>query len=89
MVVMVWLVIVMKIMATVTIMMVMIIIVIIIIITFKGAIRDFFTISSQRRNVSNTYAQVAQCANTCNTSIAYHVQVSCYVPRGTKGQLSS
>ena len=25
---------------------------------------------------------------TCNTSSAYHVQVSCYVPLGTKGQLS-
>ena len=25
---------------------------------------------------------------TCNTSNAYHVQVSCYVPLGTKGQLS-
>ena len=25
---------------------------------------------------------------TCNTSNAYHVQVSCYLPLGTKGQLS-
>ena len=25
---------------------------------------------------------------TCNTSSAYYVQVSCYVPLGTKGQLS-
>ena len=25
---------------------------------------------------------------TCNTSSAYHVQVSCYLPLGTKGQLS-
>ena len=25
---------------------------------------------------------------TCNTSRAYHVQVSCYVPLGTEGQLS-
>ena len=25
---------------------------------------------------------------TCNTSSAYHVQVSCYVPLVTKGQLS-
>ena len=52
----------------------------------------FFTISSQRRELSPTCTHKWPGRNrvqiTCNTSIAYHVQVSCYVPLGTKGQLS-
>ena len=64
----------------------------IIIIAFKGAVRDFFTISSQRRELSPTRTLKWPGRNrvqiTCNTSSAYHVQVSCYVPLGTKGQLS-
>ena len=52
----------------------------------------FFTISSQRREPSPTHTFKWPGRNrvqiTCNTSSAYHVQVSCYVPLGTKGQLS-
>ena len=62
---------------------------IMIIIAFKGAIRDFFTISSQRRELSPTCTLKWPWRNrvqiTCNTSSADHVQVSCYVPLGTKG----
>ena len=72
-------------------MMMMIIIITRIIIGFKSAIRDFFTISSQRRELSPTRTLKWPGRNhvqiTCNTSSAYHVQVSCYVPLGTKGQL--
>ena len=71
---------------------IIIIIIIIIIIAFKGAIRDFFTISSQRRELSATRTLKWPGRNRvqimCNTSSAYHVQVSSYVPLGTKGQLS-
>ena len=53
----------------------------------------FFTISSQRRELSPTRTLKWPGRNrvqiTCNTSSADHVQVSCYVPLGTKGQLSS
>ena len=51
-----------------------------------------FTISSQHRELcpirtlkwsGRNHVQI-----TCNTSSTYHVQVSCYVPLGTKGQLS-
>ena len=52
----------------------------------------FFTISSQRRELSSTHTLKWSGRNhvqiMCNTSSAYHVQVSCYVPLGTKGQLS-
>ena len=52
----------------------------------------FFTISSQRRELSPTrtlqWPGRSRVQITCNTSNAYHVQVSCYVPLGTKGQLS-
>ena len=52
----------------------------------------FFTISSQRRELSPTCTLKWPGRNrvqiTCNTSSAYHVQVSCYVPLGTKGQLN-
>ena len=51
-----------------------------------------FTISSQRRELSPTRTLKWPGRNrvqiTCNTSSAYHVQVSCYAPLGTKGQLS-
>ena len=51
-----------------------------------------FTISSQRRELSPTRTLKWPWRNsvqtTCNTSSADHVQVSCYVPLGTKGQLS-
>ena len=59
---------------------------IIIIIAVKGA--RFFIISSQRRELSPTRVLKWSVRNrvqiTCNTSSAYHVQVSCYVPFGTK-----
>ena len=52
----------------------------------------FFAISSQRRELSPTGTLKWPGRNrvqiTCNTLSAYHVQVSCYVPLGTKGQLS-
>ena len=67
-------------------------IIIIIIIAFKGAIQDFCTISSQRRELSPTRTLKWPRHNRVqimrNTSSAYHVQVSCYVSLGTKGQLS-
>ena len=52
----------------------------------------FFTISSQRRELPPTRTLKWPGRNRvqirCNTSSAYPVQVSCYVPLGTKGQLS-
>ena len=52
----------------------------------------FSTISSQRRKLSPTRTLKWPGCNrvqiTCNTLSAYHVQVPCYVPLGTKGQLS-
>ena len=67
-------------------------IIMIIIIAFKGAILDFFLVSSQRCEPSPTHTLKWPGRNsvqiTCNTSSAYHVQVSCNVPLGTKGQLS-
>ena len=52
----------------------------------------FFIISSQCRELSPTRTLKWPGRNsvqiTCNTSSAYHVQVSCNVPLGTKGQLS-
>ena len=52
----------------------------------------FFTISSQRRELSPTrtlkWPGRSRVQITCDTSSAYQVQVSCYVPLGTKGQLS-
>ena len=63
------------------------IIIIIIIILLKGIIRDFFTISSLRRELSPTRTLLWPGRNrvqiTCNTSGAYHVQhVVCdVVPR--------
>ena len=47
----------------------------------------FFTIFSQRWELSPTCTR-NRVQITCNTSSAYHVQVLCYVPLGTKGQLS-
>ena len=52
----------------------------------------FFTISSQCCKLSPARTTKWPGRNrvqiTCNTSSAHHVQVSCYVPLGTKGQLS-
>ena len=52
----------------------------------------FFTISSQRRELSPTrrlkWPRRNRVQIMCNTSNAYHEQVSCYVPLCTKGQLS-
>ena len=60
----------------------------IIIIAFKGAIRDFLQ-SPHSRELSPTRTLKWPGRNrvqiTCNTSSAYHVQVSCYVPFATKG----
>ena len=51
-----------------------------------------FTSSSQRREQSPSCTLKWPRRNhvqlTCNTSSAYHVQVSCYMPLRTKGQLS-
>ena len=52
----------------------------------------FFTISSQCPELSPTRTLKWPGRNrvqiTCNTSSADHVEMSCYVPLGTKGQLS-
>ena len=52
----------------------------------------FFTISSQLREPFPTRTLKWPGRNrvqiTCNTLSAYHVQVSCYVPLGTKRQIS-
>ena len=52
----------------------------------------FFTISSQRRELSPTrmlkWPRRNRVQITCNTLNTYQVQVSCYVPLGTNGQLS-
>ena len=52
----------------------------------------FFTISSQRRELSPTrtlkWPRRNRVQITCNTSSADDVQVTCYLPLGTKGQLS-
>ena len=65
-------------------------IIIIIIIALEGANQDYYNLLNALRTVSNTYTQVAR-AQSC----ANHVQhigrlscVTCYVPRGTKEQLS-
>ena len=63
----------------------------IIIIVFRGAIRDFSQFPHSAANclqhVRSSGSDATCVQITCNTSSAYHVQVSCYVPRGTKGQL--
>ena len=52
----------------------------------------FSTISSQRRELSPArtlkWPRHNRVQITCNTSSVYHVQVSCYMPLGMKGQLS-
>ena len=60
--------------------------IIIVIIAFKGAIRDFLQSPHSAANCLQHVRSTGQ--GTCNTSSAYHVQVSSYVPLGTKGQLS-
>ena len=65
---------------------IIIIIIIIIITAFKGAIRAFL---QSPHSAANCLQHVRSSGpGTCNTSSAYHVQVSCYVPLGTKGQFS-
>ena len=65
--------------------------IIIIIIAFKGAIRDFL---QSPHSAANCLKRTLKWPGrnrvqiTCNTSSAYHLQVSSYVPLGTKGQLS-
>ena len=58
---------------------------------FKGAIRDFFyNLLIAPRTVSNAYAQVAL-AQSCENHlhrVLITCNMSCYMPRGTKGQLS-
>ena len=52
----------------------------------------FFNFSSLRRKLSPTRTLKWPGRNRvqimCNTSSAYHANMSCYVPHGTKGQLS-
>ena len=78
--------------AVVVVVVVVVVVIIIIIIAFKGANSRFFTVSSQRRELSPTrtlkWPGCKRVQMTCNTSSAYHVQMSCYVPLGTKEQLS-
>ena len=67
---------------------IIIIIIIIMIIKFKGAIRDFLQSPHSAANCLQHERSSGPDATVCNTSSAYRVQVSCYVPLGTKGQLS-
>ena len=66
--------------------------IIIIIIAFKGAIRDFFLQSPH--SAANCLQHCLKWPGrnrvqiTCNKPSPYHVQVSCYVPLGMKGQRS-
>ena len=61
----------------------------IIIIAFKGAIRDSLQSPHSTANcLQHVRPSGPSVQITCNTSRAHHVQVSCYVPLGTKGQLS-
>ena len=58
----------------------------IIIIAFKGAVRDFYTVSSLRRELSLTrtlkWPRHNRVKITCNTSRAYHVQhIVCHLVR--------
>ena len=66
--------------------------IIIIIIAFKGTIRHFLQSPHSAANCLQHERSSGPGRNrvqiTCNTSSAYHVQVSCYGPLGTKGQLS-
>ena len=59
-------------------MMMMMVMMMMMMIAFKGAIRDFLTISSLRREQSPTrtlkWPGHSRVQITCNTSIAYHVQ---------------
>ena len=72
--------------AEIRMLLIIIIIIIIIIIAFKDAIRDFL---QSPHCAANCLQHVRSSGpGTCNASSAYHVQVSCYVPLGAKGQLS-
>ena len=55
-------------------------------------LRFFFTVSSQRCELSPARTLKWPGRNRvqimCNTSSGYHMQVSCYVPLGMRGQLS-
>ena len=67
------------------------IIIIIITIAFKGAIRDLLQSPHSAVNSPTRTLKWPRCNReqiTLNTSSADHVQVSCYVPPGTKRQLS-
>ena len=68
-----------------------VLIIIVVIIAFKGAIRYFLQSPHSAANcLKRTLKWPGRsCVQiTCNTSSACRVQVSCYVPLGTKGQLS-
>ena len=74
------------------ILMVMMMMMMMMMIAFKGAIRDF---SQSPHSAANCLQHVRSSGPgrhrvqvTCNTSSAFHLQVSCYVPLGTKGQLN-
>ena len=71
---------------------IIIIMIVIMIIAFKGAIPDFFTISSLRLELSPTRTLKSPGRNrvqiTCNCRALITCSMSCCVPRGTEGQLS-
>ena len=63
----------------------------VIIIAFKGAIRDFFTISSLRANRLQHVRSIGPGAVASNSRATLRALIACnmcYVPCGTKGQLS-
>ena len=79
-------------------MMMMIIIIIINIIAFKGAIRDFFVFvfvlqsphctANRLQHVSSSGPGTIVCKSRATHRALITCNMSCYVPRGTKGQLS-
>ena len=74
------------------IMMIIIIIIIIIIIAFKGAIRDFLQsphcAANRLQHVRSSGPGAIVCKSRATHRALITCNMSCYVPRGTKGQFS-
>ena len=83
----------MMVMMMIIVIIIIMIMIIIIIMAFKGTIRDFFFLQSPHSTANSPtcmfkWPGCIRVQITCKTSSAYDVQVSCYVPLGTKGQLN-
>ena len=60
-------------------------------IALEGGFRDFYDLLTAQRTVSNTYAQVARARSCAKSRATHRARItcnSCYMPRGTKGQLT-